>query len=439
MIPPDFNDALLEKLFPAPSLSTLKTGPDAALSAGITPESTAELRRLLIEGHKRFHVFFVENGFDYHNHLLHHLLATYVLGSPPHVLRAKFDYHAGFLKPAYKSPAPITRSNWREHLGDQNYYNAYINLFTTEIQTHGLAETLTRYVFASGANWGKDQPRMLDRFTATLIHPLIHFAHALEYGVEGMAIEGLAWTAVHQTETEKLLDEQFFTTPQPTKHTHALTILAKVLADPRLEAGKTCTRSSLFKFTETLESVGSIIRDYALLWTVAEDELEIKERLEELTWCVSVIFGLGGFKYGKPFKSDLFTIHLVTSNHFLPLILPLLAPAHKVDFLRAYFAVVLVYYVCRGRPSLDFHNFFQPPVTTPWNNLLTDSISQQDEHFVKAERALARSAMLYGHRPKGTFKHSGLPGAEELDGSLFVKTGAMLSGVSRFEMAWRRA
>ncbi|CAE7140200.1 unnamed protein product [Rhizoctonia solani] len=423
MVPPDFDDAVLERLFPVPTLSGITTGPDVTLSAGITPESTAELRRLMVESHKRFHGFFVPKGYESHhnhNHILHHLLATYVLGATPQVLQAKFDYHARFLQAAYKSPGPITRSNWRDHLGDEDYYNAYINFFTAEIQARGLSETFTSYIMVPEGNWGEDEPRMVDRFLAGIIHPLIHFGHALEYGIEGMAVEGLVWTAVHPTENQNLLNEEFFTAPQTKEHTHALTILARMLVDERLEPGRTCARSSLFKYTDTVESAGPIIRDYARLWRIREDEQEIQERVEELT-------------------ADTFTAHLVTSNHFLQLILPLLNTAHKVELLRAYFAVVLVYYACRGRQRFDFYNFFQPPVATPWNDLLAGSVSQQDEHFVKAERALARSAELYGHRPKGVFKHTELLGAEEIDGSLFVKTGKMLSGVSRFGMAWRRA
>ena len=75
--------------------------------------------------------------------------------------------------------------------------------------------------------------------------------------------------AVHNSFYKKLFDASFFTTPEPGKtpsylatltaaltltggatkssskeHTHAFTILARVLADERLEAGKTCTKES---------------------------------------------------------------------------------------------------------------------------------------------------------------------------------------------------
>lgn len=93
---------------------------------------------------------------------------------------------------------------------------------------------------------------------------------------------------------------------KPKAHTHAFTILARVLADSRLEAGQTCRFESTSKFTDTLESTGDIIREYAELWTVEEDEKVIQERVEELQWFVTTAFGLGGWRKDKKFKADFF-------------------------------------------------------------------------------------------------------------------------------------
>lgn len=89
-------------------------------------------------------------------------------------------------------------------------------------------------------------------------------------------------------------------------HTHALTILSRVLADKRLEAGQTCRFESESKFTDTLKSSGEILREYAALWTVGTGKEEIQERVEELQWFVTVVFGLGGWKKGRDFRADFF-------------------------------------------------------------------------------------------------------------------------------------
>lgn len=65
-----------------------------------------------------------------------------------------------------------------------------MNFFNDEIQKNGLEATIQYFIFSLKANWGGDEPRMLDRFLAGLLHPMIHFGHAAEFGVPGMAIEG---------------------------------------------------------------------------------------------------------------------------------------------------------------------------------------------------------------------------------------------------------
>ncbi|CAE6434895.1 unnamed protein product [Rhizoctonia solani] len=345
-----------------------------------------------------------------------------------------------------------------------------MGFFADEIQTHGLRQTFERFIFSHEANWTKNEPRMLDRFISGLLHPLIHFGHAAEFGVEGMAVEGLAQAAVHKTAYTRLYDASYFSPPGSSgsylasltsalnlgggkpQHTHAFTILARILADERLEAGKTCTRDSDTKFTDTINNAGDIIREYASLWKVSEDEKEIQERVEELAWLVALMFGAGGWKKDRDFKADFFLVHLVTSDLFIPSILSLLKPAHKVDLLRAYFPVLLAYFVSRGRPALDVKGFYSSvtvdpkpehssasksseAIGNPWYTVLTHTIPHRDEHHVKAERALAHSAALYGIRPKGYFSHTELKGAEEIDGTLFVRTGGLLMGALKWNFA----
>lgn len=143
-------------------------------------------------------------------------------------------------------------------------------------------------------------------------------------------MEGLAQAAVHGTDYPKLFDESFFdhpfqtpdsvnglstltsklslssTKPKSQPHTHAFTILGRVLADPRLAAGKACTSESPRKLLDTLSNVGGIIREYAEQWTVGTGEIEIQQRMEELTWFVTATFGLGGWKKDRKFKADFF-------------------------------------------------------------------------------------------------------------------------------------
>ncbi|CAE6416500.1 unnamed protein product [Rhizoctonia solani] len=436
-----FNDALVESLFPDPSFAASNGIAAPAPSPGITPESTATLRKLLSEDHKNFHGF--------HNHLSHHLLAAYALGSPAHVLQGIYDNHSSYQRPAYQSPESINRDNWTKHLGDEDFYNAYMNFFSAEIKEHGLGGTLEKYVFSHEANWANDQPRMLDRFIAGVFHPIIHFGYAAEFGIDGMAVEGLAQAAVHHCNYEDVFDATFFTEPAAVKEAsrdrvHSFTLLSRILADDRLKPGAPRKEGPERRFGEVAKNSGGILRDYASLWTVSEDEKDIKDRVEELHWLVTLLFGVGGWENGRRFRADFFFAHLVTSNIFLSSITSLLKPKYQIDLLRAYMTASLVWFVTQGRPALDIQGFFQSVTANPepssdsnssttnesegnpWYTILMHSVLHPDEHLVKAQRALAHSAALHGMRPKGSFAHTELKGAENIDGTLFIRSAGLL-------------
>ncbi|KAF8687882.1 hypothetical protein RHS03_09879, partial [Rhizoctonia solani] len=429
MATPDFDEGLVERLSPAPAFAFAYPSSSAPIpNAGITPQSTAALRCLLIKNHKSFHASPNHKGF--HNRLSHRLFATYGIGAPGH------------------SPGPITHENWTKHLGNEDFYNAYMSFFSEEIQTHQLPQTLEKFVFSNGENWTKDGPGMLDRFMSAVIHPLIHLGDAAEFGVEGMAVEGLAQTAVHDVDHENLCNPNYIN-PQSSaggylpaldsgpslitpntkpQHTHAFTILARILEDDRPEAGKTCTKDSTAKFIDTLNSAGASFSSIHPSGKSARMEKRYKS--DRKIW--------PGWRFD--------VVHLFTSNLFIPSILSLLKPAYKEDLLRAYFLVLLGYFVCHGRPALDIKGFFSVTadpkpdhsssltdlsarVGNPWYTLLAEIIPHRDEHHIKTERTLAHCAALYGTRPKGHFSHTGLKGSKEIDGTLFVRTGGLLMDV----------
>ncbi|CAE6334742.1 unnamed protein product [Rhizoctonia solani] len=212
--------------------------------------------------HKRFHAF--RNHKEFHNHLSHHLFAAYGIGAPGHVFQG-----------------PITHKNWTKHPDNEDFYNEYTSFFSEEIQTHGLPQTLEKFVFSSGAKWTKDGPLMLNRFMSALYYMVVNSCvYFVESGVEGMVVEGLAQTAVHDVDHENLYDANYFNPPSSAgshlpsldsapslitpntkpQHTHAFTILARILEDDRPEAGKTCTKDSTAKFIDTLNSAGVSFR-----------------------------------------------------------------------------------------------------------------------------------------------------------------------------------
>ena len=74
------------------------------------------------------------------------------------------------------------------------YYNSYLEFFRDLLLKRDVTEVLEEYVFSAKANVGgpeiEGQPRMLNRFFAALVHPLIHTGNGLEFGILGLVAEG---------------------------------------------------------------------------------------------------------------------------------------------------------------------------------------------------------------------------------------------------------
>ena len=140
-------------------------------------------------------------------------------------------------------------------------------------------------------------------------------------------------------------------------------------------------------------------------------------------------------------------MHVLTSSIFLASLAAHVSPASQSALLRGHFSLLLAYWVSRGRPALPIEAFFANVTTTPrppgpkpepsedvlgqeidvqshdnpWLSIIQSVIHHPDEHLVKTNRALQHYARIYGGRPEGTFKDTGLKGAEKLDGTLFVR------------------
>ncbi|KAF9445187.1 hypothetical protein P691DRAFT_676137 [Macrolepiota fuliginosa MF-IS2] len=461
-------------LFPTPS------APPSVLSPynwpGVSPGSTQALKEVLKDNHERWHIFFNEKGF--HNHASHRSLAIWSLGADPAIIRAGYKTDCGLQRPAYKSPEEITEENFAQHLGDERFWDAYLNFFTDRVRKDGIDKTFETFIFSKKYNIGKEE--MLTRFMSGLVHPLIHTGYGAEFDIPGMVIEGLAQTCVHQADVSKILPPSFFepipTAPTVTNGTHgdnvhALTILARVAADSRLSLPKDLNELALVQ--NIIDDHSDLIREYASQWTIdIQKPGEIERKVEEITWMNVVMYGVAGWTWAQQvkqgqegeFNADFFLAHLVTSVAFLPSLLGRLrhSPHSQVLLLRGYLAVVLSWYIARARPGLDVEAFFksssatayplpihtlptphegalpgkgkiQAQVPDPWLPLVQSSVVHPDEHLPKAVRALAAWSGKFGTAPAGTFSgpqgkggiRTELPGAEYLDGTLFIRVAGL--------------
>ncbi|KAG1751806.1 hypothetical protein EDB19DRAFT_2000665 [Suillus lakei] len=436
-----------------------------------------QLRHALIDNYTRNHIFW--NDIKYHNHITHRALAIYALGGSGSIIDAFYKEDMKIRRAAFVSPHPITAQNFVDHLSDENYYEAYTTFFANAIEEKGASATLDEFIFSEKYNFqpGRDagsQPEMLCRFVDAVMHPLIHCGNGVEFGLKGMLAEGLAMAAAHDVHAPGFLPQSMFVA-QPSddigammngfaslvldgqssathpkapsgQDVHAFSILARVLKDPSLASQG--PRHYLGQNSETLVARGHIIREHVQKWTVDLSKPgEIERKMEECIWTSSVMYALGGWRNG--FTADFFLMHMVTSSIFLPSLIAYLSPRAQAMLLRAYLSSAVAWFVARGRPSLNFQSFFEltPTVPNPPNNpavlpvegfpaqdahtpnpflpLIQSSIIHPNDHLPKIQRAFAHFSTIYGARPKGYFAGTELDGAEELDGSLFVRAAVL--------------
>ncbi|KDR73013.1 hypothetical protein GALMADRAFT_281208 [Galerina marginata CBS 339.88] len=400
-------------LFPVPSL------PQSPLSPphfpGVSPDSTRTLQNVLKDNHEKWHIFFNEKRF--HNHAAHRAIASWALGADASIVQSGYERDCNYEKPAFKSPRPITAETFNEHLGDEKYFNSYLEFFTAYVKDKGISAALEDFIFSPKANLDpkfskadvspEEQPQMLSRFLSGVLHPMIHTGYGAEFNLPGMIIEGmscLAQTAVHvsspdllaplslfedttsvsnrvvtsanesigsafnkgahalDSALEKVVPESLhFHSTSRLRGTHALTILARVLRDPDFAPPDSSTRDEMDMFKSTIQNHGKALGAYVNQWDVSGEKIETK--IEELAWVVCVLYGVCGWTYrgsgseNKEFNADFFFMHLVTSSIFLPALCAVLAPASQTRLLKAYFVTALTWAVARGRPAIDVNGF----------------------------------------------------------------------------------
>ncbi|KAF8332470.1 hypothetical protein F5887DRAFT_996977 [Amanita rubescens] len=451
----------LDSLFPSPSSPPSLSAP--ARWSGITPQTVEVLQKLLKDNHERWHIFFNDQGF--HNHSAHRILAVWALGADGAIIQAGYDTDSSYLKEMYPSPNPITIENFKDHLGDHKYWSAYLEFFSRETLRLGLPGVLEKYIFSREFNFGGNgEPlRMLDRFVSDLLHAFIHTGYGYEFGLPGIVAEGIAQTALHGSDFQNVVTAEQFdkyaaeaTATTKPKPTHALTIVARLIKDKRVDDAKYLSPESDLR--EVYKKYGDVIREYVGKWdTATADPQEVSRKFEELVWMNVAIYGTCGFKKGGEFNNDFFFVHLVTSVLFLPSVLAFLKPVF------ASAPPSLAAFILRGRPNLNIKSFYESQelvyplpggalptphekalplpgadpnrikaiTPNPWLPIIETGLAHPNEHLIKLQRALAHFSALFGARRPGACE-GGLEGAAEemegaelLDGTLFIRVAGL--------------
>ena len=276
--------------------------------------------------------------------------------------------------------------------------------------------------------------------------------------------------------------------PKRGSRLRALNILSLMLRDPRF-GSKVLDKH---EYAAMLESHGEVINTYGELWDCQiESQEDLEERVEELVWAATLMYGVGSWDGNEvEYRADFFTYvqphvhvlayltvlhsaHIVTSVLFIPAICAYLSRPSQTKLLRAHFLTSITWWLVRGRPGFALKAFTSEPLAplpnvassrhsntfpgsqptpaacalpspaspfasnpNPWYPVLTDALVHPNEHLCKVQRALAHFNVLYGHREAGfvlgSLSKDGVevdPEYAYLDGSVFLRV-AWLTGAA---------
>ena len=351
------------------------------LLPGITPETIETCSRLLEQNHQDYHVFFnTEHGF--HNHISHHLLVALGFGASSDTLEHIYEQQ----KKIQHTLTPLHNKkdfDVKKCLGDDNYYHDYLEFFKNELDNDKyqgrIEDIIEDYLF------NKDY---LVLVLSGAYHAFIHLGYALEFQSKLMTIEGLAMASVDRASVADVLKHLNYNQNKDNEKT-ALEIIELIGKDQRFDdkvlyTDRGTKTDDLFK-----RGGGPLIAEYAQMWKCDLDDLRR----------AGVLVNAGVIRAKKGLRLDFFLMHATTSCLFLNIFVQSLKKKeNQTIFLKAKFAVDLLYYVACGRPKLDLNYLFNEyqvskehsylDAQNPWLPLINKCLTHPDEHVPKTIRAL---------------------------------------------------
>ncbi|KAI9264160.1 hypothetical protein BDA99DRAFT_508588 [Phascolomyces articulosus] len=360
---------------------------------GTTPVDLSK-HTLIDKNHREHDIFFNSSGF--HNHLTHHYLAAYALGADMKRLQDIFYAHSSYMRPIPDAVGVLTRETYRNEISNRDAYTSYLNLFKDEIQQHGLVDTVRYWLF-------KDD--MLAHTIGGAYHPLIHLGYALEFNLPNIGAEALAMAACTEPSPALVMEHVNDKTKEglPLKEIKNGT---KSVMELIQDIHKDTEFDGVVKFTDELKSVSVLnspksvakLREYVAQWNFKDVESSMEELFIS---CILLLVGSGMRPQG--IKLDFFLAHAVTSIHAIYTLLPYLTPIQAELILRGHLAESLMFYVARGRPSiqLDLISQYKSPQAVdgsknPWLDVLSLALNAEESHCIKAVRAIATAQTAYG-------------------------------------------
>ncbi|KAI8318736.1 hypothetical protein GQ54DRAFT_299930 [Martensiomyces pterosporus] len=364
---------------------------------GIDAKTREEATRLCARDYLEHHAFF--NYMQFHNHLIHHLLASFSLGASAQRLQDIYDTNKPMQRKSL-SPAAnvvITVHNYDQHLSQEDYYPNYVDFFRREIKTSegGWRAVVSKYLF---------EPKVFPLAMSGLFHPFIQLGYGMEFESEAIIATGLAQACVHKLQFNKTT---VFDTPAPAaaddgEGLSLMQIIEKMRNDPLINELEQHTE----QFTGEVRVIAEdIATKHSGKWVVNADAESIKAKYHELLTAIGYMYGAITRPGYKPiFEFSL--MHCLTSAYFLPIYFDVLSIDQQARLLRVYNFTVLCIYALKGCP--EFHATDELSATdtrqglqtlpdgnnNPWFPVFEKAIVSNDMHVAKVVRTLWRASLL---------------------------------------------
>ncbi|KAJ2800146.1 hypothetical protein H4R20_004169 [Coemansia guatemalensis] len=371
------------------------------LLSGVDATTRKEATRLCARDHLEHHVFFDPRGF--HNHLNHHLLAVFSLGGSAERLQTIFDLNKTIERPlaSFSNDVVITADNYRDHLGDELCYSAYINFFQEQLEDAGedWKAAVFEYVFDA---------QIFQHVMSALYHPFIQLGYGLEFESKAITAAALAQACIHSPSYKKLLTSDTFAevcsnTSANDGRGFSLMQILDMIREDELASG--ISYSEIPFDEKNMAAAENLAIKYSKLWTVEATKDSVDAKYKELLSVTALIYG-SLTRPGHKVLLHFMLLHCLTSAYFLPIFFENLPVDRQAKILQAHCAVTLETFANHGSPKfyitpelidVDARHaatLSQTDTGNPWLAVFEEAIASNDVHFPKVIRALWRGSLL---------------------------------------------
>ncbi|KAJ1949205.1 hypothetical protein FBU59_001245, partial [Linderina macrospora] len=374
----------------------LGKAPRALRVPGIGSSTLREAERLCARDYLEHHVFF--NDMEFHNHNIHHLLASLTLGASQERLQDIYDKNVPKQRPLVDPVVGIviTRDNMHEYLGKEDYYTNYVQFFRREIDAAGgdWKPALVRYMF---------DDKIFPLVFSGIVHPLIQIGYGVEFDSAAIVATGLANACVHSLQFDTNLPAEVVN--KTVDNLPLMKVLDNIRHDKRIKDIPYET-----SFTEDTPLCDEIALEYLQQWKVYPTEESIELKFRELLRIIALIYGATTPR-GYKIQYEFFIMHLLTSSYFVPMTLDLLTIDQKVRVLRTFTFVVLHIYLLRRCPQfyrtdeiaaddVSFATDTEYSDNKEWQAVFDKAVQNDDMHVAKAIRGLWQGSILNHNAPE---------------------------------------